>query len=67
MPIIKSKEKHEKEQFRISIEHVVLEKIKQYCEWANVKKLDDFFEQAAQHVLSKDKDWLAHSNQKKPV
>lgn len=64
MPIIKSKEKNEKEQLRISIELPVLEKIKQYCEWANVKKLDDFFEQAAQHILAKDKDWLAHNNQK---
>jgi hypothetical protein len=35
----------------------VIDKIRQYCEWAGVKKTDDFFEQAAEFVLSKDKDW----------
>ncbi len=67
MPIIKSKEKSEKEQLRISIEHPVLEKIKQYCAWADVKKLDDFFEQSAEYTLSKDKAWLTHLNQKETV
>lgn len=64
MPLIKAKQKTEKEQIRISIENNIFEKIKQYCEWANVKKHDDFFEQAAEFVLSKDKDWLAHINNK---
>lgn len=62
MPIIKPKQKHEKEQIRISIENRVLEKIKQYCEWAGISKQDEFFEQAAEFVLSKDKDWLAQNN-----
>jgi hypothetical protein len=60
MPIIKSKQKNEKEQIRISIDKKVLDKIKQYCEWASVAKQDEFFEQAAEFVLSKDKGWLAH-------
>jgi hypothetical protein len=62
MPIIKPKQKNEKEQIRISIENRVLEKIKQYCEWAGISKQDEFFEQAAEFVLSKDKDWLAQYN-----
>jgi metal-responsive CopG/Arc/MetJ family transcriptional regulator len=60
MAIIKVKKKPEKEQVRISIENQLLEKIKQYCEWAGVTKHDEFFEQAAEYILSKDKDWLNH-------
>jgi hypothetical protein len=59
MPIIKAKQKQDKEQMRISIDTQVLDQIKQYCEWANIIKPDEFFEQAAAYVLSKDKDWLA--------
>ena len=59
MPIIKAKQKQDKEQIRISIEMRLLEKIKKYCEWAGISKQDEFFEQAAEYVLSKDKDWLA--------
>lgn len=61
MPIIKAKQKQEKEQIRVSIEKGVLEKIKQYCEWAGISKQDDFFEQAAEFVFSKDKGWQALS------
>lgn len=59
MPIIKAKQKQDKEQIRISVDKGLLDKIKQYCEWANVTKQDEFFEQAAEFVLSKDKDWHA--------
>lgn len=63
MPIIKSSGKIEKEQVRISIDKSILEKIKQYCEWADVKKYDDFFVQAAEFVLSKDKEWVKHTSE----
>lgn len=59
MPIIKAKQKHDKEQIRISIETKVLEKIREYCDWAKITKPDEFFEQAAEYVLAKDKDWIA--------
>lgn len=67
MPIIKAKENIKKEQLRISIEKSIADEIRQYCEWAGVKKADDFFEQAAQYILSKDKDWLSHHTQKSIV
>lgn len=67
MPLIKSKQKQEKAQVRICIESKVLETIKQYCDWAGVKKQDEFFEQAAQYLLSKDKDWKNHISQKEPA
>lgn len=59
MPIIKAKKKIEKEQIRISLDTSLIAKIKKYCEWAGVQKTDDFFEQAAEFVFSKDKDWGA--------
>jgi desulfoferrodoxin (superoxide reductase-like protein) len=62
MPIIKAKQKQEKEQIRISVDKSVIENIRQYCEWASISKQDEFFEQAAEFVLSKDKDWLALKN-----
>jgi hypothetical protein len=64
MPIIKANNKMEKEQVRISIEKSTFEKIKPYCEWANVKKYYDFFAQAVEFVLSKDKEWLKKENEK---
>lgn len=59
MPIIKSV-KVEKEQIRISIKKKIVEEVRQYCEWAGVNKADEFFEQAAEHILSRDKEWIIH-------
>lgn len=67
MPLIKSKRKPEKEQVKIMVDNQILEKVKQYCEWADVIKQDDFFEQAAEFILSKDKDWLAYLNHKQSL
>lgn len=64
MPIIKPKQKAKKEQIRLSIEKDILDKIKEYCDVFGIPKADDFFEQAAEHILSKDKDWLNHLGQK---
>jgi hypothetical protein len=65
MAIIKPKQKIEKQQMRISLETQLIEKITKYCELLNIKKVDDFFEQAAEYVLSKDKDWQAHTKKQK--
>ena len=67
MPIIKTKQKQDKEAIRISVESKILETIKQYCDWVGVKKHDDFFEQAAEYLLSKDKDWKNYLSQKESV
>jgi len=69
MPIIKVKQKAEKEQTRISIERELLDSIRQYCDWLKIKKIDDFFEQAAEHILKKDKDWVKYikENNLKPT
>jgi len=67
MPIIKSTEQTEKELIRINIEKSIAEKIRRYCEWAGVKKIDEFFKQAAEFVLSKDKDWHLHINKQESL
>ncbi len=59
MPIIKPKEKIDKEQVRIQLDKNILDKIRQYCDWIGVKKVEEFFEQAAEYILSKDKDWAS--------
>ncbi|MBX3709457.1 MAG: hypothetical protein KF702_06860 [Gammaproteobacteria bacterium] len=64
MPIIKVKQKTEKEQARINIERELLDNIRQYCDWLKIKKIDDFFEQAAEHILKKDKDWVNYLKEK---
>lgn len=63
MPIIKANEAPITEQIRIRINKPILEKIRQYCAWVGVKKEDAFFEQAAEFILSKDKEWLNHISQ----
>ena len=60
MPLIQPKQKREKTQVRINIDTKIAEEMKRYCEYAGFNKLDDFLEEAALHILSKDKsfrDW----------
>ncbi len=57
MSIIKAKLKNQKEQLRINIESPIFDQIKNYCKWADIQKYDEFFEQAAEYVLKKDKAW----------
>jgi hypothetical protein len=55
MAIIKPKPTIARAQIRISIDAQVLAEIEQYCRYAKFKKQDEFFEEAALHILSKDK------------
>lgn len=57
MSVIKPKPKQEREQIRIQIDNQVLADIARYCEFAGFKKQDEFFEEAAMHILGKDKDF----------
>lgn len=57
MALLKPNAKATKEQVRINIDKGILSNVKSYVEWAGLDKVDDFFEQAAQHILAKDKDW----------
>ena len=66
MPLIKAKQKDEKEQVRITIPKSLLEEINEYCKWANFskpEKPDEFLEQAASYVLKKDKEWAKYQEE----
>lgn len=57
MPLIKPNNKSAKKYIRLSLADAVLEEAKNYCQWANVHKLDDFFELTAQFIFKKDTEW----------
>lgn len=57
MAIIKPKPTVERTQVRINIDAQVLAEIERYCSYAKFKKTDEFFEEAALHILSKDKEF----------
>jgi hypothetical protein len=57
MSIIKPKPKQDRAQIRIHVDSQVLSEISRYCEYAGFKKQDEFFEEAALHILTKDKDF----------
>jgi len=64
MALLKPARKTTKKQFRISLQESVLEEARNYCRWANIQKIDDFFELAAQYIFKKDKDWKNHNSGK---
>lgn len=57
MALLTPSTKSEKAQIRINIDASIINKAKAYCEFAGIKKLDEFFEKAAEFVLAKDKGW----------
>lgn len=57
MAIIKPKPKQEREKISIQIDVEVLQDIKRYCQYAGFARPDEFFEEAASHILSKDKEF----------
>jgi len=64
MPIIRPVEQQRKETCRIKLDAGIMDKVRHYCELAGVTKIDEFFQQAADFVFSKDKGWLAHETEK---
>lgn len=57
MPIIKSDKSKEIEKVKFLINSELLTEIKDYCAWAAVEDIGIFFEQAAEFILIKDKEW----------
>ena len=57
MALLKPRPEIKTEVIKISIDIKILENIQQYIEWAELKKTDEFFEQAALLAFKKDKDW----------
>ncbi len=61
MALLKPSTTIEKIQMRITIDAETAARINAYCNFASIKKVDEFFEQAAEFVMTKDKDWQRHS------
>jgi len=67
MAIIKPKPTVERTQIRINIDAKVLSEVEQYCAYAKFKKSEDFFEEAALHILTKDKDFKEWKEKLEPL
>jgi len=67
MPIIKSIKKTKTEKVKLSIDSDLIKEVKQYCDWASVKDINIFFEQAAEFVLNKDSEWKKHKKTRKSL
>ena len=67
MSLLKPKQKIERAQYRINLDAAVLAEVKQYCDYAGFKKLDDFFEEAAIHIFSRDKAYKEWKERHSPV
>lgn len=57
MAIITAKKINEKEKIKLEIDKDICTEIKNYCAWVGISNIDHFFEEAANFVFSKDKDW----------
>ncbi len=60
MAIINGTRSTKKEKIKLEINAEILEKITQYCAWADIDDVSYFFEEAACFVFSKDKDFKSH-------
>lgn len=58
MPIINGNRFQKREKLKVEISSETLDKIKEYCKWANIgDNVGYFLEEAVTFVLSKDADW----------
>jgi hypothetical protein len=59
MPLISPKIQSQPQSLKIMIEAPLYQEIDDYCAWAKFKSKDQFFEEAARFILSKDIEWKA--------
>lgn len=57
MALITAKKPTNKEKIKLEIDQETYSKINKYCEWAGIPNIDHFFEEAANYIFLKDKDW----------
>ncbi|MEO9205037.1 MAG: hypothetical protein ABI296_04880 [Gammaproteobacteria bacterium] len=55
MALLQPKQKREKTPLRFNIDANVAEEIRSYCDYAGFTKIEEFIEEAALHILNKDK------------
>ena len=57
MALITAKKIPDKEKIKLEIDQETHSKINKYCEWSGILNIDHFFEEAANYIFLKDKDW----------
>ncbi len=57
MALLKPSAATNKTQMRITIDAETAARINAYCNFTGIKKVDEFFEQAAEFVMQKDREW----------
>ena len=57
MALITPKKQPEAKKLKLQITNETYLEIEKYCSWVGIDDLNHFFEEAAKHVLLKDKDW----------
>jgi hypothetical protein len=69
MALLSAKKISGKEKIKLEIDQEICSQITKYCEWSGIASIDDFFEEAAIYIFSKDKDWGKYikSRQKESV
>ena len=71
MSLIKPKNKINKVQQRVSLDESTIEEIKLYMSYVGFSKIDDFIQEACNHVLGKDKkfkEWkMTNQNESKKL
>lgn len=65
MPVISSQKQPEKDRFKIEVNSEIAKEIKAYMKWADIQDFSFFFEEAANFVLSKDKEWKQNKKDRK--
>ncbi|MBN9230961.1 MAG: hypothetical protein BGO90_15200 [Legionella sp. 40-6] len=60
MALLTAKKINSKEKIKVEIDHDIFTKISKYCEWSGIATINDFFEEAATYIFSKDKEWNKH-------
>jgi hypothetical protein len=61
MALINTDRLAKKSKLKINMNAELFEKVKKYCQWANIEDISFFFEEIAYYVLSKDKEWKNQS------
>ena len=65
MPVISAQKQPERDRIKIEINSEIAAEVKAYMQWADIKDLSFFFEEAANFVLSKDKEWKQRKKKQK--
>lgn len=65
MPIIKGQQNENKISLKAKIKLSTADEIDQYCKWPGVSDVAKFIEEAAEFVLSADKDWKRYKKSNK--